>query len=138
MDEHPPGHPTLDRRIERLERDFAKFTTDVALIQSEQAHLRQFVDSKFAEATSTMTRIEASLGTVITLVQASTSDAAASPLGRGLAQDINDARVVAEAAKAVADRVDKRQVLLTGGLGVVVWLAAIVGPFLAKLLFGLM
>lgn len=137
MDERPVGQPTLDRRIERLERDFAKFTTDVALIQAEQVHLRELVNSKFSEVVTTVTRIDATLISVQQLVQSSTTDVAASPLGRSLATDIGDVAVLAKNAQAIAERVEKRLILGTGALGVLIWLAGIFGPTIAKGLFGL-
>ena len=137
MEERPAGQPTLDRRIERLERDFAKFTTDVALIQAEQLHLRQLVDSKFNESAGAMGRIEATLNTVVSLVQTSTTDAAASPMGRALNAELIEVRGIAEGAKTIADRVDKRLIMGTGALGVLIWAAGIFGPTIAKAFFGL-
>jgi hypothetical protein len=137
MTEERPVVPTLDRRIERLERDFAKFTTDVALIQAEQTHLRELVRTKFDETSNTMTRIETAVGGLQLLVQQSTSDVAASPLGRSLAGDIKEVAAQAATAQAIAERVEKRLILATGALGVFVWLAGIFGPTIAKGLFGL-
>jgi len=136
MDERP-STPTLDRRVERLERDFAKFTTDVALIQAEQLHLRQLVDSRFSETTNAMTRIEAGLEAVRNLVQTSTTDVAASPLGRALTNDIDMVTRQAAAAQAIAERVEKKLIYVAGGLAVLVSAAGIFGPSIAKVLFGL-
>lgn len=135
MDERPTP-PTLDRRVERLERDFATFTTNVALIQAEQVHLRELVNSKFSETGSAMTRIEAALDAVRSLVQTSTTDVAASPLGRSLASDIVEVSTQARAAQAIAERVERRLILGTGAVGVLVWIAAVVGPVIARMLFG--
>jgi hypothetical protein len=138
MDERPAGQPTLDRLIERLERDFAKFTTDVALIQAEQVHLRELVNSKFSEVTSAVTRIEVGLDAIRNLVQTSTTDVAASPLGRSLTEDIIQVTRQAAAAQAIAERVEKRLTYAAGGLAVLIFAAGILGPLIAKSLFGLM
>ena len=127
----------MDRRIERLERDFAKFTTDVALLQSEQVHLRDLVTAWRAEMVQSMSRIEGSLTVLQGLVQTSTSDPAASPLGRALATDITEAKTIAATAQAIAEKVQARMLVGTGVIGVLVWAAGIFGPTIAKALFGL-
>ena len=136
MDERPAGQQTLDRRIERLERDFAKFTTDVALIQAEQIHLRQLVDSKFAEITNAMTRVETGLSAVQAAVQTTTTDVAASPLGRALAGDILEVRTAAATAQTIAERVERRLTYAAGALAVLIFIAGIIGPVIAKSIFG--
>ena len=127
----------MDRRIERLERDFAKYTTDVALLQSEQTHLKEVVTGWRTESAQSMSRIEGSLSVLQSLFQTSTTDPAASPLGRTLNGDIVEARAAAAAAQAIAEKVQARMLIGTGVLGVLVWLAGIFGPTIAKSLFGL-
>jgi hypothetical protein len=128
----------LDRRVERLEREFGEFKTDVALIKAEQIHMRQLVDSRFGEVTTTMTRVESGLEAVRSLVQLSTTDVAASPLGRSLAGDISEVKAQAAAAQLIAERVEKKLIYVAGALAVLVAAAAIVGPLIADRLFGLM
>lgn len=128
----------MDRRVERLEREFATFTTDVALIKAEQLHLRQLVDTRFGEVTATMTRVEAGLSAVRDLVQLSTTDVAASPLGRALAGDIAEVKMQAAAAQMIAERVEKKLIYVAGGLAVLIAAIGIFGPLIANRLFGLM
>ena len=123
----------MDRRIERLEREFATFSTDVALIKAEQGHLREVVTAKFTEQSLATARIETSLA----LFQSATTDVTASPLGRSLRDDIITVTTQAAAAQAIAERVEKRLILGTGVLGVLVWMAGIFGPTVARIVFGL-
>jgi len=95
------------------------------------------VDSRFSETTNAMTRIEAGLEAVRNLVQTSTTDVAASPLGRALTNDIDMVTRQAAAAQAIAERVEKKLIYVAGGLAVLVATAGIFGPSIAKVLFGL-
>lgn len=136
------GPPSLDRRIERLEREFAKFETDVALMKAEQTHLRELVTAKFTETATAMGRIEGTLtglqttitNATATITTAST-DPAASALGRALTADITAVDAKAERAIAIAEKVDRRWLMAVGGIGVIAWLAGIVGPAVAKVVF---
>lgn len=136
-DERPAGPPTLDRRVERLEREMAESRTSLALIRAEQDHIREIVTTKFGEQGQSQARIEATLATLAASVQSSTSDPAASPLGRALVEDMATATRKAEAAELIASRVEKRLVFGAGVIGVIVWMAGIFGPTIAKLVFGL-
>jgi hypothetical protein len=126
----------LDRRIERLEREFAKFETDVALMKAEQGHLRELVTAKFTETALSLARIEGTVASAQTLIQTASTDPSASPLGRALTQDILAVAVTAGEAKTIAERVDRRVLLATGAIGVIAWIAGIVGPVLARTVFG--
>ena len=142
-DERPVGSPTLDRRIERLEREFATFLTDVALMKAEQTHLRELVTAKFGETATSMGRIEgtlvgmqASIATATASITTASTDPAASPLGRALTQDIQVVAQTANDAKRIAEGVDRRFLLATGAIGVIAWVAGIVGPIIAGSVFG--
>lgn len=136
-EERPLGRPPLDRRIERLEREFTRFETNVALIQAEQSHMRELITTRFAEGATTMTRIESTLATLTTSVTASATDAAASPVGRSFSAEIREVAADAREAKLIAERVERRLLFAAGGLAMLVWAAGIFGPTIAKLAFGL-
>lgn len=135
-DERPAGPPSLDRRVEHLERQFATFTTDVALIKAEQGHLRELVTGHFSETKTSLARIEATVLAAQSVIQAASTDASASPLGRAITQDIEVVTRLAQEAKAIAERVDRRMLLATGAIGVIAWIAGITGPIVARAVFG--
>lgn len=135
--ERPPGEPTLDRRIERLERDFAKLEKDLALMTAEQAHLRELTTSRFAAVEATLARIEGAQEAARALLSAASSDPGASPLGRALSSDIAAAQNMAEEAKRLAQAVDRRVLLATGAVAVIAWVAGIAGPIAARVIMGM-
>lgn len=137
IDERPATPPTLDRRVERLERDFAKLEKDLALMSAEQTHLRELVTARFSETSSSQARIEGKLDGFSALLTTASTDPAASPLGRALTADIVAATVLATEAKTIAQGVDRKIVMLVGATGVLVWMAGIFGPTVAKVIFGL-
>lgn len=136
-DERPPGSPTLDRRVERLEREMAEFKTNLALIQAEQGHLRELVTTRFTEIANSQARVEQAIATLTASVQTTSTDPAASPLGRALATDISEAADEAKAAQEIAARVERRVIYATGVLGALIFLGTTFGPTVARLVFGL-
>lgn len=137
MDERPVGQPTMDRRIERLERDFAKLEKDLALMSAEQTHLRELVTTRFAESATSQARIEGKLDGFNALLTAASTDPAASPLGRALTTDIVAATVIATEAKTIAQGVDRKLVQLAAAIGVIAWLAGLIGPIVARYVVGM-
>ena len=130
-----PATPTLDRRLERLEREFAEFDKDVALIKAEQVHVREFVAGEFTGLKLSLARIEGTVAAAQTLIQTASTDPAGSPLGRSLTGDINAAQLTANEAKAIAERVNQRMLLALGGLTVIAWIAGFAGPVVARVVF---
>ncbi|MDP2622282.1 MAG: hypothetical protein Q8Q29_00590 [Actinomycetota bacterium] len=142
-DARPLGQPTLDRRIERLEREFAAFDKDVALMKAELGHQRELMTAEFGKNGTAIARIEgvlgglqASLTAAVQSITTASTDPAASPLGRALTTDIGDVDKKADRALAIAERVDRKLLLFTGAIGVLAWLGGFAGPVVARLVFG--
>lgn len=105
-------------------------------MKAEQGHLRELVTKEFSANATTTARIEGTLSAVSALIQTTSTDAAASPLGRALGADILAVDAKADRALATAERVDRRMLLLAGAIGVIAWIAGIAGPIVAKAVFG--
>jgi chaperonin cofactor prefoldin len=87
---------SLDRRVERLESEFADLKSDMKIIKLEQQHSRELADAHFAEMRTangvTLAKIElliARFDTAMTAGYAASGDPTSTPAGKMIVERIS-------------------------------------------------
>jgi len=120
---------SIDRRVERLEQAQAEMAQQIALVQLEQSHLKELVNSRFSSLESAIGMLGAKLDSITTLIQAASADAMATPAGRNALATLTQ-------LQAQVDTHDQLINQAQGSIRAWKWLAGFVSlPGISALLF---
>lgn len=153
MSDEPNGRATtatLDRRVERLEVAQAETNRTVDRLVLGQDHLRELVLARFSTIDATSANANTKLDRLFGLFQEDAQKTAAAeierqksaanwrdtPAGREYTAEMNVLRTKRDIDSSRIESIEKRQYLIAGGLGVLIFIGNLFGPVLAKLVFG--
>jgi len=143
---HPKSMTNADigARVERLESQQDRLTAkvdamalDVARIRSDQNHMTQLITTQYQAITAEVALVRSRYHEAMNFIQASASEAQATPAGRQVLQDISDLKT---SLKDNADEVAsiKGTVLkASGALAALMVLASVFGPTILRALANL-
>lgn len=91
---HPNG--SMERRVARLEQHFVDLQramdnqgSELKLLRSQQDSLKELVNSRFSDLSAALDRIGLRIHDMTNLMQGSFAEAAGSPLGRAIKDDLD-------------------------------------------------
>jgi len=144
MDSQQPTRASLasvDARVARLEQAQAETDAKIGLIQLEQQHTRELMNSKFATLEATMNANTSKLDQFIARIEnmildatKQSGDLTASPVGRQVDQRLTRLEAKTEIAESFMDRLNgmgtaMRWVIGTSVIGFLTGLLALLGAF---------
>ena len=134
---------TLDRRVERLEIGLAETNRSVDRLELGQQHMKELMTARFATIESnqatTNTKIDALtayLGGLVTQAQKDQADWKNTPAGKELMDDLDDRRKGREINAERISKAERQLYAVSVVIGLLVIVANILGPIIAKNLVG--